>query len=536
MYIREQSINPEIPDTYMAVAVNDTTFKDAIVGISDNISRKDLLLGCPIIITLSALTIVGIVLCLCGFEKYLKKEYNVGLSNQTKSTILSLTLISLGKLIAFIWFDSSAIYFGAQTNSQTIDIKYLNDSVVGFVQAMHNVPVILLVFDLFALILNLGLIAAAIARAHFKSQSPTGNKKISYFKAVWAIKDVQYYFLALTLVLLSSSCIIHAPYIIMAYVSDASYASSIFVYYMAELFMEFSLNQYTFSVYLEYVIIRKSSKCKYVLACLLACLLAVVFAVMINGLMITIFLYFYFLPIKYILNNGPSQFVLIYQSGVLFVGGYLTYKAVIRKESNEMGNALRRQLKENEIAILESEIVEKQMNLESNDQIKLLQKKIIHLRKEIELISMHEMIMCAFDGQSNNIDIPCLQDQQKRVINYLIKERNDLGDHTDPESKRIEGEILAHSQNVITQIRREPDKQQDLIKKLWKCITSIPSAAAENKTRLQDELSGLLYTDDAIDDATDDASDDATDDAANADDHELKLLTASPCSSELPLL
>ena len=76
MYIREQSINPEIPDTYMAVAVNDTTFKDAIVGIniSDNISRKDLLVACPIIITASVLIIVVIVLCLCGCETKLKKN------------------------------------------------------------------------------------------------------------------------------------------------------------------------------------------------------------------------------------------------------------------------------------------------------------------------------------------------------------------------------------------------------------------------------------------------------------------------------
>ena len=321
MYIREQSINPEIPDTYMAVAVNDTTFKDAIVGISDNISRKDLLLGCPIIITLSALTLVGIVLSLCGFEKYLKKEGNVGLSNQTKSTILSLTLISLGKLIAFVCFDSSAIYFGAQKNSQTIDVKYLNDSVIGFVQAMHNVPVMLLSFDVIALTLNLGLIAAAIARV--------------CFKALWAIKDVQYYFLALTLVLLSSSCIVHAPYIIMAYVSDASYASSIFVYYMVELFIEFSLNQYVFSMYFEFIAKIDNDRAKRCIF-VLPCLLAIVLAFVVNGLMITIFLYFYFLPIKYILNNGPSQFVLIYQSGVLLVGGYITYRTVLKREPDKL--------------------------------------------------------------------------------------------------------------------------------------------------------------------------------------------------------
>lgn len=168
MYIREQSVNPEIPDTYMAVAVNDSTFKDAIVGISDSISRKDLLLACPIIIQVSAVCIVIIVLCLCGYEKRLKKqipekkqdEQNDEISDQMKATVLSLTVISLGKLIAFVCFDSAAIQLSSQTSSQTVDVKYLNDSVVGFVQAMQQVPVILLVFDIFALLFNLVLIGA----------------------------------------------------------------------------------------------------------------------------------------------------------------------------------------------------------------------------------------------------------------------------------------------------------------------------------------------------------------------------------------
>ena len=148
------------------------------------------------------------------------------------------------------------------------------------------------------------------------------------------VKDIQYYVLALTLVSLFSSCTIHAPYMIMAYVSDANYASSIFVYYTVEVFIEFSLNQYVFSVYFTYVTHTKTEvqKFKFIFPCLLAVFLAIV----VNGLMITIFLYFYFLPIKYILNNGPSQFVLIYQSGVLLVGGYLTHRAVFKREPDKL--------------------------------------------------------------------------------------------------------------------------------------------------------------------------------------------------------
>lgn len=338
MYIREQSVNPEIPDTYMAVAVNDSTFKDAIVGISDSISRKDLLLACPIIITVSAVCIVIIVLCLCGYEKRLKilkqipekkqDEQNDEISDQMKATVLSLTIISLGKLIAFVCFDSAAIQFSSQTSSQTVDVKYLNDSVVGFVQAMQRVPVILLVFDIFALLFNLVLIGAAISRTY---------KKLCCKE----VKDIQYYVLALTLVSLFSSCTIHAPYIIMAYVSDANYASSIFVYYMVEVFIEFSLNQYVFSVYFTYVTYMKHTKTKVQkFKFILPCLLAVFLAAVVNGLMITIFLYFYFLPIKYILNNGPSQFVLIYQSGVLLVGGYLTHRAVFKREPDKLQQSI----------------------------------------------------------------------------------------------------------------------------------------------------------------------------------------------------
>lgn len=152
----------------------------------------------------------------------------------------------------------------------------------------------------------------------------------------------------------------------MAYVSDANYASSIFVYYMVELFIEFSLNQYVFSVYFTYKIYyvkhtnSEVQKFKFFFPCLLAVFLAIV----VNGLMITIFLYFYFLPIKYILNNGPSQFVLIYQSGVLLVGGYLTHRAVFQREPDKLQQSidkLYRLLKDN-----------KQLIHTSDDQMQLM--------------------------------------------------------------------------------------------------------------------------------------------------------------------
>ena len=316
----------------MAVAVNDTTFNEAIVGISDIISRKDLLLTCPIIITLSAVSIVCFILGLCGADKWLQKENN-GLSDQIKSTILSLTLISVGRLISFICFDSVAVHTKLQTNSQTIDVKYLNDSVVGFIQAMQNVPVILLAFDILALTASLVLIiGAAIATCKYRRL---------------CCKDAQYYILALTQVFLFSSCVIHAPYIIMAYVSDASYASSIFVYYMVEIFVEFGLNQYVFSIYFKFMKKRYNFRSKeednyYKVQkyTFIPCPLAVFLAVVINALMITIFLYFYYLPIKYILNNGPSQFVLIYQSGVLFVGAFVTYKAVFKRDTDKLQKTL----------------------------------------------------------------------------------------------------------------------------------------------------------------------------------------------------
>lgn len=156
----------------MAVAVNDSTFKDAIVVFLIASSEKYFFwLACPIIVIVLAVCIVGIVLCLCGYEKRLQKqkkqaEQDDKISDQMKATILSLTIISLGKLIAFVCFDSAAIHFRSQTHSLTVDANYLNDSAVGFVQAMSSVPVILLVFDIFALLFNLELIGVAISRTY----------------------------------------------------------------------------------------------------------------------------------------------------------------------------------------------------------------------------------------------------------------------------------------------------------------------------------------------------------------------------------
>lgn len=109
----------------------------------------------------------------------------------------------------------------------------------------------------------------------------------------------------------------------MAYVSDASYASSIFIYYVIAIFVEFGVLEYTFSTLLKKAH-KSTGKCCGLLV------LSLLLSLAINGTMTVIFTFFFFIPIKYALRRAPSEVLVIYQSAIILVGGYITYKAVFK--------------------------------------------------------------------------------------------------------------------------------------------------------------------------------------------------------------
>ena len=213
-----------------------------------------------------------------------------------------------------------------------------------------------------------------------------------------------------------------------------------------------------------------------------------------------IFIYFLYVPIKYVLSNAPDQVVVVYNSAVLLVGVYITYRAVFYKDDRSTQNTEAQDVscdaKEKEIATLEHKIMLTRLqDEENNDEIDFLWKKIRHLRIELQLQNLHSRILTTLaDCHTHNFRendkeriIDKLLTQQYKLLRYLINESQTIitkaaKGYEKDEKTRLQVEILAQLQNVLAQFWREPDKSRRNEQYGNVCIVQIIKSLPDNMT------------------------------------------------------
>ena len=132
-----------------------------------------------------------------------------------------------------------------------------------------------------------------------------------------------------------------------------------------------------------------------------------------------------------VVTNLPNEGVVVYQTAIVLVGAYITYKTLIKVENNEQNI---NDLKEAEIALLECKI-DYETDPGSN-KIKRLKKKRLRLRKEILL----GCIQHTFKSESEN----------KKICNYLQEEiRQACEQQHDAEQPRVENKENKESKEMI---------------------------------------------------------------------------------------
>ena len=233
-------------DTYIPVAASSTNLQ----GILNNsyysplpLSSEHILFICPIITTILVLIIMAILLLLhavpCAKLCGLKSKGNAGIKNQDKATILAITIISFNGIVIFTLFDGIALKFRPPCS----DLKAA--AVCEFSNLMHEIPLVLLIFNSIMGVCSIALatIAGVIHLLRFSKFQDKVNSK--------SIQDLKYYFLPIIALCFIFSCLMHTPYITMAYLSDAHYATSILVYYVTILFIEFGMVQYVLRLYYD---------------------------------------------------------------------------------------------------------------------------------------------------------------------------------------------------------------------------------------------------------------------------------------------
>jgi hypothetical protein len=261
-------------------------------------------------------------------------------------------------------------------------------------------------------------------------------------------------------VLLIFSAFSHAPYIIMAYVSDAHFASSTFIYYVIVIFVEFGVLEYTFSTLFKRFKRSRESKTKFCGLFLLATMLSIV----INGIMATIFVFFFFVPIKYALSSAPNEVLVIYQSAIILVGGYITYKTVFKDKPKQFKFDCGQM--NNGIAILKDELENTPDTAANSAAIKeQCREKITILRKEMALASLKQKIALLQnenDSESNSTEITHLRNEicrlNKEIISCFKKREKGLSDAIadDKDEKAYLKDKIYHADlEIIEQLQRK---------------------------------------------------------------------------------
>jgi hypothetical protein len=183
--------------------------------------------------------------------------------------------------------------------------------------------------------------------------------------------------------------------------------------------------------------------------------------------------FYYYLPINNAVSNVPNEGIVIYQTALILLGAFITYKALFtpKKTIDNLQN-LSQQIKESEIACLKSMIKSKTVTKDHQDvTVTVMRDKIVHLQEEITLMHISNKIKCLTDGpndpddQTHPIKIARLKQQQSRILAHLMSEVHRLKKETN--SEKDESSIkqdTSHQTNTKCGQQDQQDQQQNIVK------------------------------------------------------------------------
>ena len=467
-------------DAYIPVAANSTN----LVELFNNsyyttapLSPEHILFVCPIVATFLVLIIMVVLVVLyampCGEVCGLKTRGKTGIKNQHKATIVAVSIISFNRIIIFIVYDILALHLRHPCSHQRVA------AVCEFSQQVYDTPRVLLISDsiagslsvlLFIIAVVIQILANTVLLKHYQSQTADHENKIN----LKFFRDLKYFLLVGIALLFIFSCLMHTPYITMAYLSDAHYATSILVYYMTILFVEFGMIQFVLRIcYDSRVPLTLTEEKNIKLCCLYFITIALVLLLLLllYGVVVCVSFFYFYLPVNNAISDLPNEGLVVYQTAIILLGAYITYKALIRvQKKNKYAYTISRKVKENEIALLSTEI--ECLKLEVSEaksydrEIKDRRKKITLLRKEIQLEYIQSNMMCLVDEPDSLINqrkVAHFYHQWKKIFHELEAELNKWKQNmTEDDSKieiyRVQNELLHH----LSQLHRLTEEQRSV--------------------------------------------------------------------------
>ena len=341
--MEQYDIRPNIDDTYQAEAMNIDAYDDLY---NQNANQLINIVIC--IQTLGVLMIFEctfiIIACAAnssGGKKFFVKDIKHKSTRIKQAVLISVSVNGLIFLLYSIAMDGAAVHFRDNSLLPNLKAVHHKDEIGQPYDVLYNLPVVALVFDLFALFIY---ITAVLVCTHMYYHYKLDNVHQTYSLCV------------VTPSLLGPLlCIIsHSPYIAIAYIDDAYYAGSILVYYMVALFVCYAAVRVIMRSWLKSWIVDESNiwkclsfegrqeakpggcafkqlLCPFLGIVLLLCLLSTVAMVI---------CYLVIIPLNGSISGAPHQLFGFYHTVIIFLGVYVTYKTVLHNKIGGFENAL----------------------------------------------------------------------------------------------------------------------------------------------------------------------------------------------------
>lgn len=266
-HIQSQSIVPHLESSYTALAVNEETFDQVIIG-----GVALVILACPICAIV--LVLVVMVMLLVVYIKRDQWKNKPPLTFGAKATLLSLAITNASYTILVYIMDTHAV----KGRDQLYTIHSQGEVGTPY-NILYNIPIVVLIIDLVATV-------------------PSSFLAQQFYKNSDNIKDYHYYCLALSTIGVFVSLVNHAPYMMMAYFIDTYYATGVLMFHIINIMSLFTLMEFTFDSWLRKKLHVRTNKYLY---CKRSCgYSALIFILIVSylGLVFTVLIYLIEIPIK----------------------------------------------------------------------------------------------------------------------------------------------------------------------------------------------------------------------------------------------
>ena len=232
-------------------------------------------------------------------------------------------------LLYAIAMDGAAVHFRNYSLLSDLKKVHHSDEIGQPFDVLYSLPVVALVFDIVALFMYIAALACTMC--YYKLNSD--HQKYS-------VPSVTPSFLGPLLCLIS-----HLPYIAIAYINDAYYAGSIFVYHMVVFFVSFAAIHITSKSCFEFWVLKESNICSR--KCLsfecieqgrcdfkrLMCPLITIVIFLVLCTVAMVICYFVIITLNASVSSAPHQLIGFYQTIIIFLGIFLAYITVLHKKN-----------------------------------------------------------------------------------------------------------------------------------------------------------------------------------------------------------